>query len=130
MSKKRVLVVDDALFMRSLIKDILVNAGFEICGEAGNALEGIRKYKELKPDLVTFDIVMPKMEEADGLTAVKEIIAFDPEAKIVVVSALGNKQLVEEALVCGAKDFVVKPFDRERLVTVVKNIMFEEKGTQ
>jgi len=120
MEKKRVLIVDDALFMRNLIRSILVKAGFEICGEASNALEGVRKYKELKPDVVTLDIIMPMMEEMDGVKAVKEIVNFDPQAKIVVVSALGDRRLVQEALAYGARDFVIKPFTAEKLLEVIR----------
>ncbi len=126
MERKRVLIVDDALFMRNLIRDILVKAGFEICGEASNALEGVQKYKELNPDLVTLDIVMPMMEEMDGISAVREIISFDPEAKIVVISALGDRRLVQEALAYGAKDFVIKPFTAEKLLEVIKKAISSE----
>jgi two-component system chemotaxis response regulator CheY len=128
MMRKRVLIIDDASFMRNLIKDILVSEGFEICGEASTAVEGIEKYKALKPDLVTLDIVMPKMEEKDGLTAVKEIVSFDPKAKIIVVSALGEIKLIQEALSYGAKDFIVKPFTPEKLLNVIKKNLFEENG--
>lgn len=121
--KKRILIVDDAMFMRSLIGDILKKNGFEICGEASDAIEGIQKYKELKPDLITLDIVMPRMEEVDGITAVKQIFAIDPQAKILVISALAEKALVQQALVFGAKDFVTKPFNAEKLVDAVKKIL-------
>lgn len=127
--KKRVLIIDDALFMRNLIKDVLTKAGLEVCGETVNALEGVEKYKELKPDLVTLDIVMPHMEEMDGVTAVKEIISFDAEAKIVIVSALGEKKLIEQALEYGAKDFIVKPFTPQKLLAVVKNVLSLKKDT-
>lgn len=121
--KKRVLVVDDALFMRSLIKDILVKADFEICGEAGNAVEGVEMYKQLRPDLITLDIVMPKMEEVDGITAVKQIIYVDPKANIIVVSALAEKRLIQEALSYGAKEYIVKPFTASKLVGVVNKVL-------
>ena len=128
MNKKRVLIVDDALFMRNLIKDIVIKAGFEICGVADNALVGVQMYKELKPDLVTFDIVMPMMEEMDGITAVKNIMSFAPQAKIIVVSALGDRRLIQEALVYGAKDFVVKPFTVEKLLGIIKKVLSEEES--
>lgn len=128
MNKKRILIVDDALFMRTLIKDILTKAGFEVCAEASNAMEGIEKYKELKPDLVTLDIVMPLIEEIDGVTAVKEIISFEPQAKIIVVSALGEKHLIEQSLAYGAKDFIIKPFTAPKLLDVVKRILDEEES--
>lgn len=124
LAKKRILIIDDALFMRNLMKDTLTKAGFEICGESANALEGIEKYKEVKPDLVTLDIIMPRMEEIDGVTAVKKIISLDPEAKIVIVSALGEKNLIQEALEHGAKDFVIKPFTAAKLLDVIKNTLF------
>jgi len=123
--KKRILVVDDAAFMRNLIKDVLVKAHYEVCGEASNAMEGVAKYKELRPDLVTFDIVMPRMEEMDGISAVKEILYVDPKANVVVVSALGEKRLIQEALSYGAKDYIIKPFTAEKLVHVVANIIGE-----
>lgn len=126
--KKRILIVDDALFMRNLIKSVLTEAGFEVCGEASNALEGVRLYKELKPDLVTLDIVMPKMEELDGITAIKEILFFDPQAKIVIISALGEHKLVQEALSYGAKDYIVKPFTKIELLKVVRKVLGEEGG--
>lgn len=126
MAEKRILIVDDAMFMRNLIKDILSNAGFNVCGEAANAVEGVERYKQLKPDLVTLDIVMPRMEEIDGITAVKQIITVDPGARIIVISALAERRLVEEALGYGARDFIVKPFTAEKLLTVIKRILVEE----
>ena len=123
--KKRILVVDDAVFMRSLIKDILSKDGFDICGEASNALEGVQKFKELRPDLVTLDIVMPRMEEVDGITAVKEIVYCDPRANVIIVSALGEKRLIQEALSYGAKDYIVKPFTAGKLLGVVKRVLGE-----
>ena len=97
MGAKRILIVDDALFMRNLIKDIVTKNGFEVCGESANALDGVRQFNDLKPDLVTLDIVMPKMEEMDGITAIKQMISSDPGANIIVVSALAERRLVEEA---------------------------------
>jgi len=126
MAKKRILIVDDALFMRNLIKSILEEAGFEVCGEASNALEGVKLYKELRPDLVTLDVIMPKIEELDGITAIKEILFFDPQAKIVVVSALGEHRLVQEALRYGAKDYIVKPFTKAGLLNVIRKVLGEE----
>lgn len=123
--KKRILIIDDAVFMRSLIKDILTKAGYDICGEAANALEGVAQYKELRPDLVTLDIVMPKMEEVDGITAVKEIVYADPQANIIIISALGEKRLIQEALSYGAKDYIVKPFTANKLLGVVNRLLGE-----
>ncbi len=117
----RVLIVDDALFMRSMIKDILANAGeFEIAGEAGNGREAVARFEELKPGLVTMDIVMPEM---DGIEATKEILQRDPSAVVVMCSALGQEALVIESLAAGAKDFIVKPFSAERVLKVIRSIL-------
>jgi len=121
----RVLVVDDALFMRKMLSDILKKEGFEICGEAENGKEAIEKYKNLKPDIVTMDIVMPEMEEIDGVAAVKEIMKIDPQAKVVMVSAMGQHALVVEAIQAGAKDFIVKPFQPSRVVEALKRVLEE-----
>lgn len=119
----KVLVVDDALFMRKMVSDILKKEGLEICGEAENGKEAVEKYKELKPDLVTMDIVMPKIEEIDGIGAVKEIMKVDPQAKIIMVSAMGQHSLVVEAIQAGAKDFVTKPFQPSRVVEAFKRVL-------
>jgi len=119
----RVLVVDDALFMRRMLSDILKKEGIEICGEAENGKEAIEKYTQLKPDLVTMDIVMPKIEEIDGIGAVKEIVKVDPQAKIIMVSAMGQHSLVVEAIQAGAKDFVTKPFQPSRVIEAVKRAL-------
>jgi len=117
----RVLIVDDALFMRSMIKDILVNAGeFEIAGEASTGREAIERYDELKPSLVTMDIVMPEM---DGIEATKAILHHDPRALVIMCSALGQEALVIESLAAGAKDFIVKPFSAERVLKVIRSIL-------
>jgi two-component system chemotaxis response regulator CheY len=108
----RILVVDDAKFMRTLVKDALVGAGHEIVGEAENGNIAIEQYKALKPDLVTMDITM---REKDGIEATKEIIKFDAAAKIIMVTALGQEDLLAKAIKMGVKDFVVKPFPPERL---------------
>lgn len=118
-----VLVVDDALFMRRMLSDILKKEGIEICGEAENGKEAVEKYQQLKPDLVTMDIVMPKIEEIDGIGAVKEIMKVDPQAKIIMVSAMGQHSLVVEAIQAGAKDFVTKPFQPSRVVEAVKRAL-------
>lgn len=119
----RVLVVDDALFMRRMVSDILKKEGLEICGEAENGKDAVEKYKQLKPDLVTMDIVMPKIEEIDGIGAVKEIMKVDPQAKIIMVSAMGQHSLVVEAIQAGAKDFVTKPFQPSRVVEAFKRVL-------
>lgn len=113
----KVLIVDDAMFMRAMIRDILVNSGkYEIVGEASNGQEAIEKYQQVKPDLVTMDIVMPQM---DGIEATREIIKVDPKAKIVMCSALGQEALVIESIAAGAKDFIVKPFSAEKVLKVI-----------
>ncbi|MCX7830452.1 MAG: response regulator [Acidobacteria bacterium] len=113
----KVLIVDDAMFMRAMIRDILVNSGkYDVVGEAANGEEAISKYQNLNPDLVTMDIVMPQM---DGIEATKEIIKIDPKAKIVMCSALGQEALVIESIAAGAKDFIVKPFSAEKVLKVV-----------
>ena len=119
----RVLVVDDALFMRKMLSDILKNEGIEVCGEAENGKEAVEKYKELKPDLVTMDIVMPKMEEIDRVSAVREIMKIEPQAKIIMVSAMGQHSLVVEAIQAGAKDFVTKPFQPSRVIEAIKRVL-------
>ena len=110
---KRVLIVDDAMFMRAAVKRILGEAGFEIAGEAENGEEAIGKYDELKPDVVIMDITMPIM---DGISATKTILLSDPLAKIIMCTALGQQNLVIEALQAGAKDYIIKPFQPNRVV--------------
>ncbi len=119
----RVLIVDDALFMRKMLSDILKKEGIEVCGEAENGKDAVEKYQQLKPDLVTMDIVMPKMEEIDGVAAVKEIMKIDPQAKIVMVSAMGQHSLVVEAIQAGAKDFITKPFQPSRVIEAIKRVV-------
>ncbi len=119
----RVLIADDALFMRKMLSDILKKEGIEICGEAENGKDAVEKYQQLKPDLVTMDIVMPKIEEIDGIGAVREIMKTDPQAKIIMVSAMGQHSLVVEAIQAGAKDFVTKPFQPSRVVEAVKRVL-------
>lgn len=116
---KRILITDDALFMRVTLKNILTQNGFEVVGEAQNGAESVQLYTALKPDLVTMDITMPEM---DGLTALKEIRKADPGARVVMVTAMGQKALVVEALQSGAKDFIVKPFQAERVVEAVNKL--------
>ena len=113
---KRILVVDDAAFMRMMLKDILVKNGYEIAGEGVNGADGIDKYKELKPDLVTLDITMPEM---DGITCLKEIKKIDPDAKVIMCSAMGQQIMVLDAVKSGAKDFIVKPFQPDRVLEAV-----------
>jgi two-component system, chemotaxis family, chemotaxis protein CheY len=112
----RVLVVDDAAFMRKMVSDALAKGGHEIVGEAGNGVEAISQFQALKPDLMTLDITMP---EKDGLAALADIMAADPSAKVVMCSALGQESKVLEAIKLGAKDFVVKPFQADRVIEAV-----------
>ncbi len=119
---KRVLIVDDAVFMRNMIKDIFAGSGFEVVGEAANGLEAVEKYAQLKPDLTTMDIVMPFKS---GIDATREIIARDEDAVIVMCSALGQESLVMEAIEAGASDFIVKPFKPEDVLSVVTKVLGE-----
>ena len=119
MSGLKILVVDDAIFMRRMLSEILNEGGYEVVAEASNGKEAIDKYKESKPDLVTMDIIMPEM---GGIDAVKEIMNHDENAKILMVSAMGQQQLVVEAIQAGAKDFIVKPFEASRVLSAIKNI--------
>jgi two-component system chemotaxis response regulator CheY len=112
----RVLIVDDAIFMRNMLKDIFSDNDFELVGEAANGIEAVEKYKESKPDLVTMDIVMPFKS---GIEATREILEFDSEALIIMCSALGQEALVMEAIESGAADFIVKPFKAEDVKSVV-----------
>jgi two-component system, chemotaxis family, chemotaxis protein CheY len=113
---KRVLIVDDANFIRVLLRSVLVPNGFEIVGEAKNGTEAVQLYRRLKPDVVTLDITM---QEKDGLQAAREILIVDPEARIVMVSALGQRQLLIDAARVGIKDFVLKPFSPARILSAV-----------
>lgn len=117
---RTVLVCDDAMFMRTMISEILVQAGYQIVGQAESGAEAVRKYHELKPDLVTMDIVMPEM---GGIDAVREIVRGDPHARILMCSAMGQQALVVEAIQAGAKDFVVKPFQPARVIEAVQRLL-------
>ena len=117
---KRLLIVDDAAFMRMMIKDILVKNGFEVVGEAQDGVEAVEKYAELKPDLVTLDITMP---EKDGLTALKEILSSDSDAKVIMCSAMGQQSMVIDAIQAGAKDFIVKPFQADRVLEAINKVL-------
>ena len=116
---KSVLIVDDAAFMRLSLKNVLEKNGFHIVGEAENGLVGVKKYKELNPDIVTLDITMPEM---DGLTALKEIMKIDKTANIIIVSAMGQEWYVREAIACGAKSFIVKPFSNDHVIKVFEKV--------
>ena len=126
----KVMIVDDAMFMRNMIGDIFQgkkfgNEEYEIIAEAENGLEAVEKFKEHRPDIVTMDIVMPEMT---GIEALREIMEFDANANIVMCSALGQDSLVMEALDSGAKDFIVKPFQPEKVLDVVVRILKETRG--
>jgi two-component system chemotaxis response regulator CheY len=116
----KILIVDDTLFMRTLLKNILFSGGHKIVGEAGDGEEGVTKYKELKPDLVTMDIVMPKL---NGIEALKAINEFEPAAKIVMCTAVGQEQMVKLAIKTGAKGYIIKPFQAPKVLEEVKNVL-------
>ncbi|SPC34523.1 MULTISPECIES: response regulator [Candidatus Nitrosocaldus] len=116
----KILVVDDAAFMRLVLKDILKNLGYTNIIEASDGLMAIEQYKKFKPDLVTMDVNMPKM---DGVQALKQIIKINPMAKIIMVTAVEQRYIVQEAIRNGAKDYIVKPFDRAMVGTVIERVL-------
>lgn len=120
---RTLLVVDDAIVIRELIKDIASTAGWQIVGEGANGQQAVERYEQLRPDAVTLDLVMP---EYDGLHGLRAIKSLDPEAKVVIVSALEQKTVLKEAFKAGASDFLVKPFDRDTLVTTLAQTVAEE----
>lgn len=117
---KRVMVCDDAAFMRMMIKDILTKNGYNVVGEAENGAKAVEKYQELKPDLVLMDITMPEM---DGIQALKAIKAADPSATVIMCSAMGQQAMVIESIQSGAKDFIVKPFQQDRVLEAVRKVV-------
>lgn len=117
---KKILVVDDAQFMRTMLSKLVEEEGYEVVGEAVNGKEAVEKYKELEPDLVTMDITMPEM---DGIEAMELIKEFDPGADIIVCSAMGQKPMVVDALEAGANDFIVKPIKSEKVKEALSNII-------
>lgn len=116
----KVLIVDDAAFMRMMIKDILTKNGYNIAGEAENGVKAIEKYSEVKPDLVLMDITMPEM---DGIEALKKIKQADPGASVIMCSAMGQQAMVIESIQAGAKDFIVKPFQADRVIEAVQKVV-------
>ena len=116
----KILIADDAAFMRMMIKDILVKNGYNVVGEAENGLREVEKYKELSPDLVIMDITMPEM---DGIQAVKQIKKINADAKIIMCSAMGQQAMVIESIQAGARDFIVKPFQADRVLEAVKKVV-------
>ncbi len=123
---KRLLVVDDAMLMRKLIRDVATEAGWEVAGEAKNGLEAVTLYDQLQPDLVTMDVVMPGM---GGLEALRIIREHDPAAQVVMVTALDQKQTLMDSIRDGALDFIVKPFERERIINLLKKIRPRRGGS-
>ena len=117
---KNILICDDAAFMRMMIKDILTKNGYNIVGEAENGAKAVEKYAELKPDLVLMDIIMPEM---DGIEALKKIKAADANASIIMCSAMGQQAMVIESIQSGAKDFIVKPFQADRVLEAVQKVV-------
>ena len=117
---KNILICDDAAFMRMMIKDILTKNGYTVVGEAENGAKGVEKYNELKPDLVLMDITMP---ELDGIGALKKIKECDAAAKVIMCSAMGQQAMVIESIQAGAKDFIVKPFQADRVLEAVKKVL-------
>jgi two-component system chemotaxis response regulator CheY len=118
MAKKTILVVDDAPIVRLMIKDIAEYNGYHVIGEGSNGNEAVQKYKELKPDIVTMDIIMP---EKDGIEGLQEILAYDPEARVVMVTAIDQRDSLMKAIRLGAMDYIVKPFENERVVSALLN---------
>ena len=116
----KILIVDDAAFMRMMIKNILIKEGYDVVGEAENGAQAVEKYKELNPDLVTMDITMPEM---DGISAVKEIMKINKGAKVDMCSAMGQQAMVIEAIQAGAKDFIVKPFQPDRVIEAISKVL-------
>lgn len=116
----RVLVVDDALFMRNMLTDIFSQAGWELVGEAENGEQAVAMYEQQRPDLVTMDIVMPVL---GGIDALKKILQLEPQARVIVCSALGQKHLILDAISAGARDFIVKPFQSEQVLEVAERVI-------
>ena len=116
----KVLIVDDAAFMRMMIKDILEKNGFEVVGEASNGIVAVDLYKKEKPDVVTMDITMPDMDVIEAVKAIKE---FDPAAKVIMCSAMGQQSMVMDAIKAGAKDFIVKPFQADRVLEAINKVL-------
>ncbi len=115
----KLVIVDDSLFMRQMLKNILPKDKFEVVGEGATGREAIEKYKEFSPDIVTMDITMPDM---DGIAAVKEILKINKNAKVIMCSAMGQKPMIKEALEAGAKDFIIKPFDKDKAIKIIEAV--------
>ncbi|MCR4724614.1 MAG: response regulator [Clostridia bacterium] len=117
---KRILIADDAAMMRNMLKDMLTKGGYDVIGEAADGVEAVEKYKQLKPDLTILDITMPNL---DGIGALKEIIGFDQNAKCIMVSGMGSQATVIESIQSGAKDFILKPFSKSRVLEAVSRLL-------
>ena len=120
MVSKRIMIVDDAIFMRKVLREILTENGYDVVGEVNRGTDVLEKFKDWKPDLVTMDIMLPGI---DGIDAVREIMKVEKDARIVMISALGQDELVDEALKAGAKGFIVKPFIPSQVIDVIKKIL-------
>ncbi len=120
----KIMIVDDAAFMRAKLKNILTRAGYEVVGEAENGEAALEKFSDLKPDIVTMDITMPIM---NGVEAVKNIVEIDKNAIIIMCSAMGQKEIIIEAIQAGARDFIVKPFQDEKVISTIENNMIRFK---
>lgn len=120
MQEVRFLIVDDAIFMRTVLKKMLTDADFNVVGEAGNGLQAIDMAKELQPDVITLDITMPEM---DGIQAIEKILEVSPNSKIIMCSAMGQHSKVVEAIKRGARDFIVKPFEKTRVLQAIYNVL-------
>ncbi len=118
-----ILIVDDSKFTRKMLSDILTEKGHQIIGEAENAEEAVELYERLKPDLVTLDIIMPEVEGTDAISALKAMIKVNPKARVVIVSAMGQQEVVEECIQAGAKDFIVKPIQPSNVAGVVESVL-------
>ena len=118
--KKKILIVDDAPIIRLMLSDILNGAGYEVVGEAANGNEGVKKFTECNPDLVTLDIVMP---EKDGIQTLEEILKLSPNARVVMISAIDQRESLLKAIKLGAKDYIIKPFENSRVVAAIEKIL-------
>lgn len=118
----RILIVDDAPIIRLMLKDILVANGYEVVGEGSDGNEGVQKYKELKPDVVTMDITMP---EKDGIQALEEILVMDEDAKVIVITAIDQREALMEAIRVGAADYIIKPFETDRVLSAIRKVIGE-----
>lgn len=119
MSQKRILIVDDTLFMRVKLKALLQRMGYEVVGEAGNGLEAIEQFKTLRPDITTMDITMPEM---DGVTALRQIKSLDPNALVIMISALGQESMIMDAIKAGARHYILKPFEEDKVKEIFSRL--------